>query len=207
MVMKKKKFSDHEQKLIKKHAEKPYNEIRRSEYAVDDQTWIKELLQRGAYGTLGTVYKDQPFVTPVSFVYLEKEHAIFIHGAKTGRMRSNIAVNPKVSFNITEFGHILAAEKAADFSLEYNSVTIFGRAAVVSEPGKAEHILQSLMDKYAPHLAAGIDYDPADGEDVNRTMVIEIKIESWSGKRQLNTNDQREAYDYPSVILSDEDDE
>lgn len=185
------------QQLINKHAEKPHNQVRRSQYAIDDPEWLKALLKRAAFGTLGTCYQEQPFVTPVLYVYLEAQHAVYIHGALSGRMRSNIDLNPKVSLNVSEFGRIFAAKGACDFSLEYNSITLFGQASVVEEPERAASILGSLMEKYASHLIPGSDYSHPRAEDLKRTRVIEIKIESWSGKQQRQPGESWESFDYP----------
>jgi nitroimidazol reductase NimA-like FMN-containing flavoprotein (pyridoxamine 5'-phosphate oxidase superfamily) len=183
-------------KTTRKHLEKPRSEVRRAEYAVTDEAWLKALLQRGAFGTLATSYRDQPFLTPLLYLYQADEHCIYFHGATVGRMRANITANPRVCFNVSEFGQILPAEKAANFNVEYNSVTVFGRAAVVSDPLKEEAVLQSLMDKYAPHLKPDQDYIPARAEDLKRTAVFRIIIEEWSGKRQLKDG-YPNAYDYP----------
>jgi nitroimidazol reductase NimA-like FMN-containing flavoprotein (pyridoxamine 5'-phosphate oxidase superfamily) len=184
-------------KTTRKHLEKPRNELRRKERAMSDETWLQDLLQRGAFGTLATSYRDQPFLTPLLFVYKEEEKSVFFHGAKVGRIRANIENNPNVCFNVSEFGQILPAEMAVDFSLEYNSVTVFGKAAVVIDPVKAEAVLQLLMDKYAPQLKVGQDYIPARPEDLKRTAVYQIKIEEWSGKRH-DKEDYENPYDYPS---------
>ncbi len=187
-------------KNTRKHLEKPRSELRRADHGVTDQAWIKALLQRGAYGTLATSHQDQPFITPLSYVYQADERRLFFHGAQVGRLRANIAVNPRVCFNVTEFGQILLAAKAGNFNIEYNSVTVFGRAEPVTNPAKAEAVLQMLMDKYAPLLVAGQDYSPARPEDLQRTAVYQITIEEWSGKRQLN-DDNAQPYDYPHPPL------
>jgi nitroimidazol reductase NimA-like FMN-containing flavoprotein (pyridoxamine 5'-phosphate oxidase superfamily) len=183
-------------KNVRKYLNKPRAEVRRKEDAVNDEAWLKALLTRGAFGTLGTSYMDQPFITPVLFVYIAEEHKLYIHGAQVGRMRANLEANPNVVFNVSEFGQILPAEKAVSFNVEYRSVTVFGTASVVPDPQKAEAVLQSIMDKYAPHLKPGQDYIPTQPEDLKRTAVFQVDIEEWSGKQQLK-DDYLDAYDYP----------
>jgi nitroimidazol reductase NimA-like FMN-containing flavoprotein (pyridoxamine 5'-phosphate oxidase superfamily) len=183
-------------KTTRKYLEKPRSEVRRQEHAVTDEAWLKGLLERGAFGTLATSYQDQPFLTPLLYVFKDDEKSVFFHGAKVGRMRANIETNPNVCFNVSEFGQMLAAEMAVNFNVEYNSVTIFGRATAVIDPLKEETVLQLLMDKYAPHLKPGQDYIPARPEDLKRTTVYQIVIEEWSGKRQLKDKYEN-PYDYP----------
>ncbi len=187
-------------KNVRKHLDKPRAEVRRTEDAVTDDSWLRALLVRGAYGTLGTSFNDQPFVTPVLYVYLPEEHRLYIHGAQVGRMRANVENNPRVVFNVSEFGQVLPAEKAVNFNVEYRSVTVFGSAAVLDDQDKAEAVLQSLMDKYAPQLKPGVDYIPTRLEDLKRTAVIQIDIEEWSGKQQTS-DEYTGAYDYPHPPL------
>ncbi|MEK6222939.1 MAG: pyridoxamine 5'-phosphate oxidase family protein, partial [Chloroflexota bacterium] len=165
---------------IKKYSEKPRSEIRRPEYAIDDQGWIKDLLNRGAFGTLGTVNEQQPFLTPVLFLYIEEEAAIYFHTAQVGRTRSNSELAPAAAFNISEFGRMLPHKDAVDFNVEYNSVTVFGTIQMIEDKDEKDRILQFLLDKYAPHLTAGVDYNHIQPEETNRTAVYQLSIEDWS---------------------------
>ncbi len=186
-------------KSVRKHAEKPRDEIRKKEYAVVDEAWIKALLTRGAFGTLATVYEKQPFLNPILFLYIEADHAIYFHGATVGRMRANISINPNVCFNVIEMGRILPNKEAAEFGLEYNSVTVFGRAEMINDETETERLLQGLMDKYAPHLKPNQDYIPAQPEDIKRTLVCKINIEDWTGKQITDDKETIAPYYYPHM--------
>jgi nitroimidazol reductase NimA-like FMN-containing flavoprotein (pyridoxamine 5'-phosphate oxidase superfamily) len=61
---------------------------------------------------------------------------------------------------------------------------VFGRGSVVEDPKEAEAALVLVMEKYAPHLKAGEDYRPVAPEEVERTAVLRVDIESWSGKEK-----------------------
>jgi len=184
-----------------KHVNKPRHEIRRKEYAVTDEAWFKSLLTRSVYGTLATTHESQPFLTPILFLYVEEEHAIYFHGARVGRLRANFEMNPNVCFNVTEVGRILPYEKAVNFNIEYNSVTVFGRAEAVDDKGEVERVLQRIMDKYAPHLKPDVDYIPAQPEDIDRTLVGKITIEDWTGKRQSDDGESINPYYYDPLPI------
>jgi hypothetical protein len=188
-----------------KYANKPRNEVRRPEYAIEDEGWIKDLLRRGAFGTLGTSHQNQPFLTPLLFLYIEEDQAIYFHTAQVGRTRANIDLNPKVCFNVSEFGRLLPHQDAVDFNVEYNSVTLFGAASVIEDEVEATRLLQKLLDKYAPHLKPGEDYNPIQPDEVRRTAVYKIQIEDWSGKQQREADDYPGAFSYshPPVIDND----
>jgi nitroimidazol reductase NimA-like FMN-containing flavoprotein (pyridoxamine 5'-phosphate oxidase superfamily) len=75
----------------------------------------------------------------------------------------------------------------------------FGTAVYVTDPVEAEHGLQLLLDKYAPHLQPERDYRPIMPEELKRTAVYRINIESWSGKQKKASDDFPGAYFYENV--------
>ena len=173
----------------------PINQPLRKDRAKDD-TWIRAYLQRVPFGTLATEYEGQPFIKPTLFVYAETENAIYIHGALAGRMRSNIELNPRVSFCIAEMGRLLPADTAMEVGVEYASVVVFGRAEVLTEVDQARHGLQLLLDRYFSHLKPGVDYREIIQEELDITAVYRIRIVSWSGKEDRAREDFPGAFSY-----------
>lgn len=182
-----------------KHARKPVDEMRLKENQVGDEAWIKKFLAQGSHGVLATTHEDQPFVTPVLFVYLQAQKAICFHGARTGRLRANLYYNPRVAINVSEFGRILSHEEASEFNLEYRSVTVFGTAALVDDDQEARMILEQLFKKYAPQLEPGKDFHPIQAEELLSTAVYKIAIDTWTGKQQAYTSEYLDAFEYRAV--------
>ena len=83
-----------------------------------------------------------------------------------------------------EMGRLLPAAEALEFSIEYAGLVVFGKIAVVDDEIEAKVALQSLLDKYAPHLEAGRDYRPPVKEELLRTSVFRISIDDWSAKKE-----------------------
>jgi nitroimidazol reductase NimA-like FMN-containing flavoprotein (pyridoxamine 5'-phosphate oxidase superfamily) len=171
------------------------NEIRRRDRAQDD-AWIRAFLHSGAWGTLATVSEGQPFINTNLYIYDEGAHAIYLHGARVGRTRSNIERGGPVCFNVSDMGRVLPDEIALEFSLEYAGATVFGRALVVEDDAEKAHALQMLLDKYAPHLKPDRHYRPANQDELDRTSVFRIDIESWSGKMNVKEADFPGAFWY-----------
>jgi uncharacterized protein len=174
----------------------PINQPRRLDRAKDD-AWIKEYLQRAPFGMLATEYKGQPFLKPTQFAYVEAENAIYIHGALEGRMRTNIELNPRVSFCVAEMGRLLPADTAMEVGVEYASVVVFGEVEILMDADQSRHGLQLLLDRYFPHLKSGIDYREILPEELNITAVYRLKISSWSGKEEVARADFPGAFNYP----------
>ncbi|MFN8561929.1 MAG: pyridoxamine 5'-phosphate oxidase family protein [Anaerolineae bacterium] len=160
----------------------PLNEVRRADRSKPDD-WIAAMLHRAPFAALATVDDGQPFINSNLFVYDEAAHAIYMHTAWVGRTRANVDADERVCFSVSEMGRLLPADEALEFSVEYSGVIVFGRAHVV-EGAEAEHGLQMLLDKYFPHLKPERDYRPIVAEELARTSVYKIAIDSWSGKQK-----------------------
>jgi hypothetical protein len=175
------------------------NVVTRKDREVTDEGWIKALLRRAPVGIIATVHEGQPFINTNLFVYDEPGNAIYMHTAKVGRTRANIEADGRVCFTATEMGRLLPAAEALEFSVEYASVVAFGRASIIEDFEEARRALQMLLDKYAPHLRPGKDYRPPIDEEIKRTSVYRIQIDSWSGKKKEVAPDFPGAYLYSSV--------
>jgi nitroimidazol reductase NimA-like FMN-containing flavoprotein (pyridoxamine 5'-phosphate oxidase superfamily) len=178
----------------------PRAQVRRQDRAVTDEGWIRELLRRAPFGTLATVRDGQPFVNMNIFVYDEAAHAVYMHTARAGRTRENVAAEERVCFGVAEMGRLLPAPTALHFSVEYAGVVVFGRARVVDDAAEAERALQQLLDKYAPHLRPGRDYQPIQPEELAATAVYRVTIDEWSGKQKVAPPDHPGAFLYGQVV-------
>jgi nitroimidazol reductase NimA-like FMN-containing flavoprotein (pyridoxamine 5'-phosphate oxidase superfamily) len=189
--------------MLQDHDPPPLNQIRYTPKIVDDEFWIKSFLHRADFGALATSYDDQPFINTNLFVYDEDRHCLYLHTAQVGRTRTNVERNPRVCFSVSGMGRLLPANEALEFSVEYAGVTVFGTAHIVEDPVEAEHGLQHLLDKYAPHLEPGVDYRPITAEELARTSVYRVDIDAWSGKRGRAAADFPGAFRYEAFSAED----
>jgi nitroimidazol reductase NimA-like FMN-containing flavoprotein (pyridoxamine 5'-phosphate oxidase superfamily) len=173
----------------------PINQPLRKDRAKDD-AWIRAYLKRVPFGMLATEYDGQPFIKPTSFVYDDTEHAIYIHGALKGRMRTNLEANPHVSFCVAEMGRLLPADTAMEVGVEYASVVVFGRIELLTDADQKQHGLQLLLDRYFPLLKPGVDYREILPQEQDITAVYRINIDSWSGKEDRAKDDYPGAFTY-----------
>lgn len=188
---------------VGKYANTPRNQVRRTDYEVRDEKWIKGVLTQGAYGVLATSHNNQPFATPVNYVYIEEVHALYFHGARVGRTRANMALNPQVCFNVSEMGRLVPGDTSSDFGVEYKSVTVFGRAELVAAEAEITQALLGLMVKYFPEHVPGEDYPLPMPDELKRTAVYKIKIEEWSAKLLPEEKNDPEAFHFPPIRLED----
>ena len=162
----------------------PRTAVRYKKRAIYEDQWIVDFLKQAPMATLATMHGDQPFLNMNLFVYDEEHHCIFMHTANSGRTYVNVNEARKVCFSVSEMGRLLPADEALEFSVEYAGVVVFGTATIVEDVDTQRHGLQILLDKYFPHLKSGEDYRPIINEELKRTAVYRIEIETWSGKKK-----------------------
>jgi len=160
----------------------PTNGQRLPEYKQDDK-WIEAFLKRSVIGHIATRWDEQPFITPSTFWYDEEGHEIFFHSNVVGRIRANSERHPEVCFETSEYGQFLPSNIALEFSMQYESVIVFGKLRVIEDEEEKRRGLYGLIEKYFPGMKPGEDYRPITDKELKQTSVYAIQIESWSGKR------------------------
>jgi nitroimidazol reductase NimA-like FMN-containing flavoprotein (pyridoxamine 5'-phosphate oxidase superfamily) len=160
----------------------PLHTQRRAELALTDAE-TRTLLERLPVGHVATAWDDQPFINPTTFWYDPAQHVIVFHSNVAGRIRANGEHNPRVCFEASEHGRFLPSNVALEFSLQYASVVAFGRVRLLAEPDDKRRALYGLIGKYFPEMAAGREFRPITDQELKRTSVYSLAIESWSGKR------------------------
>ncbi len=172
--------------------------LRRRDRGKDD-AWIRAFLHAAPVGHMATVRADgQPFLNSNLFVFDEARHCVYLHTHRTGRTRDNVAADDRVAFSVTLMGRLLPAPEALEFSVEYAGVVLFGKGSIVEDTGECRHALRTLLEKYAPHLRYGEDYRATTDEELKRTAVYRIDIETWSGKQKEVPADFPGAFDLPA---------
>ncbi len=172
--------------------------VLRQDRAKEDE-WIGAYLGAASFGFLATVDDGQPFLNSNLFVYVHEPRVIYLHTARRGRTRDNLEEVAKVAFSVAAMGRLLPASEALEFSVEYSGVVVFGRGSVVRDADEAERALQMILDKYAPHLQPGRDYRPILAQEIKRTAVYRIDIDSWSGKEKFVESNFPGAFDLPDL--------
>ena len=182
--------------MSKDYLQTQYADVRRKDRAVDDDVWIVAFLQRAPMAQLATVHDGQPFIHSNLFAYDEAAHAVYMHTAPVGRTRSNVEGDERACLSVSEMGRLLPSREALMMSVEYEGVAIFGRARVLSDDAERERGLRLILDKYFAHLAYGADYRAITPDELARTTVYRIDIDTWSGKCKRADDDFAGAFRY-----------
>ncbi|WP_331234176.1 pyridoxamine 5'-phosphate oxidase family protein [Natronorarus salvus] len=175
--------------------------IRYQGKAIDDPAWIPAFLASQETGVLGLVDGDTPHLVTQLFVYDSEVNAIFLHGAQAGRAHDLIETGgePRASFTTSEKGRYIPADEPVNFTVEYSSVVAYGSIGFVTGRKEKRRVLERFMEKFAPQLTAGEDYEEISEESVARTAVYRLDVNSWSGKEGWKDPDHPGAYDLDSI--------
>ena len=160
----------------------PPNALRRPHLACDD-AWVAAFLAQAEVGSVATRWDAQPFITPTTFWYDPEKAEIYFHSNITGRLRANVERHPEACFSAFRSGRLLPSNIALEFSIQYESVAVFGQLRILQEPDESRRALDGLLRKYFPALQPGEHYRPITAGELKRTAVYALAIESWSGKR------------------------
>ena len=178
---------------------RPINQSRRPKLDMDDE-WNAKFLNKIKVGHISTRDGNQPFINPTSFWYSKEDHEIYFHSNAVGRMRFNAENNPETCFECYRSGRLLPSNLALEVSFQYECVIAFGRIRVIEDIDEKRGVLNELLQKYFGEMRSGEDYRPITNNELKRTSVYGIKIESWSGIRNWEERaDQAEDNEWPDL--------
>jgi hypothetical protein len=122
--------------------------VRRTDKLMPDAR-ITELLSTSYCGRLGTVGADgTPYVCPLLYVWMRGQ--VWLHNTSaSGHLQANVRHEPRVCFEIDTPGKVFPYGRfQCDTSIEYQSVLVFGRIAIIADRALKTAFFDALMDKY-----------------------------------------------------------
>jgi len=154
-----------------------FRDMRRKKQLLSEEKTI-EILKLCTSGVLGVIGDDDyPYTVPVSYAF--KDGKLYIHSAKQGHKIDSIKRNDKVTFCVIEKDEVIQET----FTTHFRSVSIFGRARILSDDYDRRYALESLVKKYSP---AYIKEGQQEIErEWDRVCLIEVKIEHMTGKAAI----------------------
>lgn len=118
---------------------------------------------------------DYPYGVPMNFYYDENDNAVYFHCAKEGHKIDAITRHNKCSFTVFDEG----IKRKNHWSLDINSVIIFGKISVVKDTALAFEKIQKFAQKYCSDKAE-IEKDMS--MHFAHAYCLKLSIEHISGK-------------------------
>ena len=152
-----------------------FRPMRRLKQQITDAE-CKEILKNEKRGVLSLLGDDgYPYGLPLSHFYCEEDNKIYFHSAKEGHKIDAIKNYDKASFCVYDSGY----RKEGEWALNINSVIVFGRIRLVTDPELTRKICTKLVQKFID------DQEYLEKELANalpRVQCLEIEIEHMTGK-------------------------
>ena len=117
-----------------------------------------------------------PYVVPMNYGY--GDGSLYLHSAPEGRKIEIIKQNGRACFEVSDSIEIIPGNAACEFGTRYRSVIGFGNIQIVESIDKKRGALEIIM----AHCYAEKDWNFLENM-VRRVVVLELRIESMSGKK------------------------
>jgi nitroimidazol reductase NimA-like FMN-containing flavoprotein (pyridoxamine 5'-phosphate oxidase superfamily) len=155
------------------------NKVRQlREKAAYDRETVHAILDAGLVAHVAVVQGGDPIVVPM--LYGREGETLFLHGARKARVIRMLEGNGKACINVTLLDGLVFARSGFASSMNYRSVTVFGRARLVDELEEKKRALHVINEYAMPGRSAELR-EPLENE-LKMTGVIAVDIESASAK-------------------------
>ena len=152
-----------------------FRKMRRFKQQLTDEEALV-VLERGKTGIMSVIGDDgYPYTVPMNYVYADGK--IYMHSALTGHKIDAISACDKVSFCVIDADDVVPQ----DYSTNFRSVIVFGRARILDDEEKKLASLRLLGDKYNPGQDEALEREIAGA--FTRLHMIEIEPEHMTGKQ------------------------
>ena len=151
--------------------------MRRQERNIGDEQEIRDILNKALVCRLGLYDGQYPYVVPMNYGY--RDGRIYFHCAGEGRKIEILKRNDRVCIELDVDSRIVQGEKPCRWTMKYRSVIGFGRARIVHDEAERKDALDVILGHYG---GSGGEYDE---KVLQRTVVIEVVLESMTGKQSL----------------------
>jgi uncharacterized protein len=171
--------------------------VREAHRGVYDRETVYRILDEGFLCHVGFVADGQPFVIPTS--YGRRDASLYIHGSAASRMLRQMQKEDgmPVCVTVTLLDGLVLARSVFNHSMNYRSVVILGRAALVDDPDEKLAALHTLSEHILP--GRWNDARQPNERELKQTSVLRVPIEEFSAKVRTGPPiDDEEDYSFPT---------
>ncbi|MDP3312719.1 pyridoxamine 5'-phosphate oxidase family protein [Lutibacter sp.] len=159
-----------------------------------DKETIYPILDANFICQIAFMYEGYPVIIPT--IYGRLGDSIYIHGATVSRMLVTLEKGLPISINVMQTNGIVLARSAFHHSLNYESVTVFGNATIITSEEERYKALEVISNQIIPGRWEEVRL-PSDKE-LKATKILKIEINEASAKiRTGPPGDEKEDYNLP----------
>jgi uncharacterized protein len=159
-----------------------------------DRETVHGILDAGVVAHVAFCQEGAPVVVPM--IYGRDGDTLYLHGARKARVVRMLEKTERTCVNVTLVDALVLARSAFNSSMNYRSVTVFGRPRLLETAGEK----LAAMEVISEHLMPGRwrELRPPHEGEVKMTGVIEMPIDSASAKiSDKMPDDEPEDYEIP----------
>ena len=169
------------------------NKVRQlREKAVYDKEAVHAILDAGILAHVAFVQDGAPVVVPM--LYGRDGETVYLHGARKARVIRMLEETDQASMNVTLLDALVLARSAFNSSMNYRSVTVFGKPTFIDERDAKLHAMHVISEHMMPGRWDDLR-DPHEKE-VKMTGVISLSIDAASAKVANKPFPEDEEEDY-----------
>lgn len=172
------------------------NKVRQiREKAAYDKATVHRILDAGLLAHVAFVQDDAPVVVPM--LYGREGETLYLHGARKARVIRLLEKTDRASLNVTLLDAMVFARSAFNSSMNYRSVTVFGKPTLIDDWDAKLHAMHVISESTMPgrwdELRAPFD------KEIKMTGIIELTIDDASAKvsDKPHPEDEEEDYEIP----------
>jgi nitroimidazol reductase NimA-like FMN-containing flavoprotein (pyridoxamine 5'-phosphate oxidase superfamily) len=145
---------------------------------VYDRELVYRILDEGFICYVSFAVDGQPFVIPTGYARVDDQ--LFIHGSQMSRMLRTLAQGVEVCVAVTLIDGLVLARSAFHHSVNYRSVVVFGRAAMVEEREAKLAALFAFSEQVIP--GRWNDVRKPTEQELKATTVLSLPLVEVSAK-------------------------
>jgi nitroimidazol reductase NimA-like FMN-containing flavoprotein (pyridoxamine 5'-phosphate oxidase superfamily) len=150
------------------------------------------ILDAGIVAHVAFVQDGAPIVVPM--IYGRDGDTIYLHGARKARVIRLLEQTGQACLNVTLLDGIVLARSAFNSSMNYRSVTVFGRPSIVDDHEAKLEAMKCISEHSMPGRWA--ELRDSHEKEVKMTGVIALRIDTASAKVSSGLpDDEPEDYD------------
>src|SRR3989440_10905702 len=139
---------------------------------------INQVLDEGFICHIGFAIDGQPFVIPTG--YARAGDQLFIHGSQASRMLRALKEGIDACVTVTLIDGLVLARSAFHHSMNYRSVVVFGRAALIENREEKLAALFALSEHMVP--GRWNDVREPNEQELQKTSVLSLPLTEASAK-------------------------
>jgi nitroimidazol reductase NimA-like FMN-containing flavoprotein (pyridoxamine 5'-phosphate oxidase superfamily) len=171
------------------------NKVRQlREKATYEKDSVHAILDAGLVAHVAFVQDGAPVVVPM--IYGREDDVLYLHGARKARVIRMLEETDRACLNVTLLDGIVVARTVFNSSMNYRSVTVFGRPQLIESREDKLHGMRIISEHTIPGRWAEVR--ESHEREIRMTGVIALPIESASAKISSGMpEDEEEDYDIP----------